>query len=152
MVVDGSVEFTGNRTQQALKSISEAAQRQKIAVSLSQGSSGKPGKEEFAVSVGKLPDADKNLTAEVWLAITESGLHSAVTAGENAGHDLQHAAIVRSMRKIGEAKGAGETSFSTQVTVPLGAQWKRANLRAVVFVQEKKTLRIVGAAQLPLRS
>jgi len=35
----------------------------------------------------------------VWLAITETGLHSSVTRGENAGEDLHHAAVVRFMRK-----------------------------------------------------
>ena len=152
MVVDGSVEFSGNRAQDALKSIAEAAQRSKSPVTLSEGSSGKPGKEEFSVTVGKLLDGEKNGTADVWVAITESGLYSAVKAGENAGHELHHAAIVRSMRKIGEAKGGGEASFSGQAMISLRPEWKRENLRAVVFVQEKKTLKVVGAAQISLRS
>jgi hypothetical protein len=149
MVVDGSSEFTGSRGQDALKSIGEAAQRPKAAVTLSQGSSNKPGNESFSVTVGKLPDTTKG-SAEVWLAITESGLHKAVAGGENVGHDLHHAAIVRSMRKIGEAKGAGDTSFTGQTTISIRSDWKRENLRAVVFVQEKKNLHIVGAAQIPL--
>jgi hypothetical protein len=151
MVVDGSVEFVGNHPQMALKSIAEAAQRTKSTVTLSRGNPAKPGTEEFSVTVGKLADTTKG-GAEVWLAITETGLHSAVKGGENAGHDLHHAAIVRSMRKIGEAKGNGDTSFSGNASIPLRSEWKRENLRAVVFVQDKKTLRIVGAAQVSLRS
>jgi len=53
----------------------------------------------------------------VWLVVTETGLHSAVTRGENAGEDLHHAAVVRSMRKIGEAKADGETSFTGDASV-----------------------------------
>lgn len=151
MVVDGSVEVGGNRREQAWKSISLAAQRAKTAVSLSDGTSEKRGAEEFAINVGKLADAGKNGTAEVWLAITESGLHSAVTGGENVGQELRHAAIVRSMRKIGEAKGGGDVSFSGNATIPLRSEWKREKLRAVVFVQEKKSLKIVAAAQISLR-
>ena len=150
MVVDGSVEFVGSRGQQALKSLAEAAQRPKVTVTVSEANSNKSGKENFAVTVGKLSDVTKAGTPEVWLAITESGLHNAVKGGENVGHELHHAAIVRSMRKIGEAKGTGDTSFSAETTIPINHEWKRENLRAVVFVQEKKSLRIVGAAQISL--
>ena len=78
-------------------------------------------------------------------------MHSSVTRGENAGHELRHAAIVRSMRKIGEAKPNLDNSFSVDTNVPLRAEWKRDNLKAVVFVQEKKSLKILGAAEILLR-
>jgi hypothetical protein len=39
--------------------------------------------------------------AEVWLAVTEDGLHSSVSLGENAGHVLHHVATLRSLHKIG---------------------------------------------------
>jgi hypothetical protein len=150
MVVDGSAEFVGSRTQQAVKSIGEAAARAKTAVTLSQGTSNKTGAENFSVQVGKLAASTKGGAAEVWLAITETGLHSAVTAGENAGHDVRHAAIVRSLRKIGEAKEGGELAFSGEASIPFRAGWKRENLRAVAFVQEKKSKRILGAAEITL--
>jgi hypothetical protein len=100
------------------------------------------------VKVGKLEAIEKGETAEVWLAITETGLHSAVTHGENAGHDLHHAAIVRTMRKIGEAKIGSEASFAVDAGVLLEKQWKRDNLKAVVFLQEKKSRRILGASEI----
>jgi hypothetical protein len=52
------------------------------------------------------------------------------------------------MRKIGEAKADGETSFTGDANVPLPKEWKRENLRAVAFVQEKKSRRILGAAEI----
>jgi hypothetical protein len=52
------------------------------------------------------------------------------------------------MHKIGEAKGDGEPSFSANANAPLHSDWKRENLRAVVFVQEKKSRRILGAAEI----
>lgn len=150
MVVDGSAEFVGNRSQQAVKSIAEAATRPKTSVTLSQGPSNKPGAENFSVQVGKLTASAKGGAAEVWLAITETGLHSAVTAGENNGHDVHHAAIVRSLHKIGEAQGGSEQAFSAEASTPLRSGWKRENLRAVAFIQEKKSKRILGAAEIPL--
>jgi hypothetical protein len=150
MVVDGTAEFVGSRGQLALKSIAEAAQRPKVMVAVTQGNSTKRGSENFSATVGKLSEVTKANAAEVWLVITETGLHNHVTGGENAGHELRHAAIVRSMRKIGEAKAAGEPSFSGEAAIPVRSEWKRENLRAVVFVQEKKSLRIIGAAQISL--
>ena len=151
MVVDGSTEFVGSRAQLAVKSIAEAAARTKTPVTLSQGTSNKSGAETFSVQIGKLTPSGKGGAAEVWLAITETGLHSAVTGGENVGHDVHHAAIVRSLRKMGEAKEGSEPAFSAEASIPLRGGWKRENLRAVAFVQEKKSKRILGAAEISLR-
>jgi len=148
MVVDGTEEFVGGSAQQARRAICEAAGKAKVPLTLTQGKVDKAGTGNFFVTVGKLEGAPKRDAAEVWLAITETGLHSAVTRGENAGEDLHHAAVVRSMRKIGEAKAEGETSFAEDATVPLQKEWKRENLRAVVFVQEKQSRRILGAAEI----
>ncbi len=148
MVVDGTAEFVGSRAQKARQAIHEAAGKAKIPVTLAQGNADKPGTGNFSVTVGKLQGPTKRDAAEVWLAITETGLHSAVTRGENAGEDLHHAAVVRSMRKIGEAKADGETSFAGDASVPLQKEWKRENLRAVLFVQEKQSRRILGAAEI----
>src|SRR5260370_4621267 len=148
MVVDGTVEFVGSHPQKAREAILEAASKPKVAVTLEQRSANKAGAGDFSVKVGKLEGTAKRDAAEVWLVITETGLHSAVTRGENAGEDLHHAAVVRSMRKIGEAKGDGETSLAEDASVPLQKEWKRENLRAVLLVQEKKSRRILGAAEV----
>jgi hypothetical protein len=150
MVVDGTAEFVGSRAQQAREAIREAASKTKIPVTLTHGSADGTGKENFSAKVGKLEGTTRGDVAELWLAITETGLHSAVTRGENAGEDLHHAAVVRSMRKIGEARAEGETSFAGEATVPLQKEWKRENLRAVLFVQEKQSRRILGAAEIRL--
>ena len=151
MVVDGSAEFVGSRAQLAVKSITEAATRTKISITLLQEPSKKLGAENFSVQVGKVTANAKGGAAEIWLAITETGLHSAVTAGENAGRDVRHAAIVRLLRKIGEAKEGSEPAFSSEASLALRGGWKRENLRAVALVQEKKSKRILGAAEIPLR-
>ena len=150
MIVDGSVQFSGGRVEQALQSIAAAAERAKVPVTLAQAGQDKPGKQGFSLQVGKLPPSPKGGTAEVWLAITETGLHSAVSRGENAGHELRHAAVLRSMRKMGDAKPDREISFSSEATLPLRKEWNRDNLKAVAFVQEKNSLKILGAAEISL--
>ena len=150
MVVDGTLEFVGSHGQQAQESIVAESRRIKTPVALEEsGTSGK-GQESFSVKIGKLESPSKGDVPEVWMAITETGLHSAVTGGENAGHELRHAAIVRWFYKIGEAKDEGETSFAGTESVSLQRDWKRENLRAVALVQEKKSRRILGAAEMPI--
>lgn len=150
MVVDGRAEFSGGRAQQAVRTIAEAASWLQTPVSLSQGTASKPGTENFSVQVGKLVPTGKGGTAEVWLAITETGLQSSVTRGENAGHELRHAAVVRSMRKIGAVKPDLDPSFSSDAEIHFRKEWNRQNLKAVAFVQEKNSLRILGAAEISL--
>jgi hypothetical protein len=148
MVVDGTVEFVGSHAKQARETILKAASSTKIPVILAQNKPYGADALAFSAKVGKLEGTAKDNSLEVWLAITETALHSAVKRGENAGEDLHHAAVVRSMRKIGEAKADSETSFIGDASVSLKKEWKRENLRAVLFVQEKKSRRILGAAEI----
>ena len=150
MVVDGKAEFVGNQARKARQAILNAAGEQKTQVTLVHENPNKAGTETLSVKIGKLAGVAQRDTAEVWIAITETGLHSAVKRGENAGEDLHHAAVVRSIRKIGEAKYGDEIAFTGEVKVPLQKEWKPENLKAVVFVQEKKGRRILGAAELPV--
>jgi len=150
MVVDGKTEFVGSQSKKAWQAVQQAAAEQRAQVTLRPEKSPDSGAENLSVSIARLPETAGRDTAEVWLAITETGLHSAVKRGENAGEDLHHAAVVRSIRKIGEAKAGDETSFSGDATVPLRAEWKRENLHSVVFVQGKKSRRILGSAAIPV--
>jgi hypothetical protein len=148
MVVDGRTEFVGSREAEAKRAIEESAGKAKTEVSVPPAKTSGDNNERFAVRVGKLVGEKADDTSEVWLAITETGLHSAVTRGENAGEDLHHAAVVRTLRKIGVANAKDqETSFTGEANVSSDRGWKRDNLRAVVFLQEKKSRRIMGAAE-----
>jgi len=148
MVIDGQAELVGSNAGKARQLIQQAAGEEKALVSLTQSNSAKSGAADFSAKVGPLTRSTKGDTAEIWLAVTETALHSAVSRGENAGEDLHHAAVVRAMRRIGEAQNAGESSFAGAVSVPLQPEWKRENLKAVVLVQEKKSRRILGAAEI----
>jgi hypothetical protein len=150
MVVDGRAEFVGSREGQARQAIAEAAGKEKAVVTATMAMSS-DGKDRVSVRVGKLPVGSAADSSEVWLAITETGLHTAVKRGENAGEDLHHSAIVRTLRKVGVADPKNqETSFTGDVNLSLDKGWQRGNLRAVVFVQEKKSQQIVGAAEVKI--
>ena len=151
MVVDGAVEFVGSREGQARQVIAEAASRGKTPVQLTAGQNGAgPGKLLLTAHVPKLANAPSNDSVEVFLAITESRLHSDVTRGENAGKALDHAGVVRELKRIGVAGAKTDPAFSGTETITLVSGWKRENLRAVLFLQEKRSRRVIGAASIPL--
>lgn len=149
MVVDGQNEFVGSRTGQARGVIEQAASRKKteVAVTAEAGDQG----VKVHVSVGAVSNLSSGDTPEMWMAVTETGLHSNVRGGENSGEDLHHAAVVRKMWKIGAAKEPGATSFSSEESVKLDRGWKRENAHVVVFVQEKKSKKILGAGSVRLQ-
>jgi hypothetical protein len=150
MVVDGQAEFVGSREGQARQAIAEAAGQEKAVVTVTTAMSS-DGKDRVSVRIGKLPARGAADSSEVWLAITETGLHTAVKRGENAGEDLYHSAVVRTLRKVGVADPKNqETSFTGDVNVSLDKGWQRGNLRAVAFVQEKKSQQIVGATEVKI--
>jgi hypothetical protein len=152
MIVDGQTEFVGSREGQARNAIGEAARHNKIEVTVTPGEHTANDTQVLRVKVSALSAKDAGHAPDVWLAITESGLHSNVKGGENSGEDLHHAAVVRKLSKIGSAPpvASGADSFSGEERVKLNSGWKRENLRAVVFVQEPGSKKILGAASTRL--
>jgi hypothetical protein len=152
LVVDGHSQFVGNNAREAEFEIEKAARAVKTDVKITSGSQDAKGSQRFTVSVGKLAQNTAGDVAEVWLAVTENGLHSSVSLGENAGHVLHHVATLRSLHKIGVADASGvAVSFTGDPMVKLNSHWNLENLHVTVFVQEKKSREILGAASTRIK-
>ena len=149
MVVDGRIEFVGSSQSRAKSAIEEVAREPKAELSL-KSQLAQNGGVNVSVAVKMLP-AGENRSAQVWLAVTEGALHSNVLRGENAGEDLHHAAVVRSLRKVGEAAPNRESAFSGEQDLRIDPAWKKENLRVVAFVQDPKSKHILGAASTPVQ-
>ena len=153
MVVDGRDEFIGSHTGKARQAIESAAAMKKCKVSLSEVSPPQNKKEvTLDIGVEKLPASTPGDTPEVLLAITEAELHSKVTAGENSGRELHHAPVLRELKVIGAAGKSGSEGFAAHRTVKLNSSWKLENLLAIVWVQEKKSRHILGAAEMRIEA
>jgi hypothetical protein len=149
MVVDGQAQFVGGNGQEAMLAIDRAAHLVHTIVKITSEKPERPGLARFTVSVEKLAGNTAGDLAEVWLAVTEDGLHSSVTRGENAGHVLQHIATLRSLHKIGIANASeSPVSFAGNPNVKIESAWNREHLHAIVFVQEKRSGKIFGAASM----
>jgi hypothetical protein len=143
MIVDGQAEFTGSDGRRAEEEIARAARRPHAKVTLTQGTVS----VSVNVSVSDLPPLTPGDTAELWLALTEGDLSTQVPRGENAGRLLRHAPIARELRRVGTIPPEGYRG-ELKLSPPSGAA--RDRLRAVVFVQEARKHRILGAAALRL--
>ena len=151
MVVDGAAAFVGSNGAKARAAIDEAARSPKAKVSVAQteapaGSSSAP----FTIRVEDLPEAKSDDRVEVMLAIAQSGLRSNVARGENAGRKLAHDAVVRKLVSLGVISRKDGGIFTAQPVVKIENQWRGGSLSAVVFVQETKSRRVIGAAAIPI--
>jgi hypothetical protein len=151
VVVDGRGQFVGNNERQANAEIEKALGNVKTDVAINLATPDAKGSPRFNVSVGKLAGNTGGDVAEVWLAVTEDGLHSSVSRGENAGHVLQHVATLRSLRKIGTADANGAQSFTGDQVVKFNSHWNPDNLHVTVFVQKRKSREILGAASTKIK-
>jgi hypothetical protein len=144
MIVDGRTDVLGSDQRAAERAIEKASSTPKTELELSWvGTTNTMGGPKLLrVRAGKLSGGDK---AEVFMAITESHLHSDVKRGENAGRGLEHDGVVRKFTSLGKTTGSGEYSFDAQSAVKLSPDWKREYIRVVVFVQDVRSRRIYAA-------
>jgi len=151
IVIDGHEQFIGSRTREVSTAILQNSRNQKCGVSIEQVLAAQKQARQFDVSVTNLTGSTPRDSSEIWLAITEKGLHSKVDRGENAGKSLYHASVVRWMHKIAVAnEKASPSPLIAQASVKLNPTWKIENLRAVAFVQERQSRRMLGAASVKL--
>lgn len=143
MVVDGHAEFVGSSEGEALHAIGAASQTPKPAVHLKWADGGM-----LAIAVDPLMSSKSGEVSQVYLAVTENMLRSDVKHGENAGRELDHDGVVRTLTAVGKVS-AGSTGFSSAVAAPAAHDWNRSNLRAVVFVQEQHSRRVIAVDAIP---
>ncbi len=149
MVVNGRAEFVGSDERAARREIQRAAAAGPAA-NVRLAFRGVDAKKvvTLGLSADALPKAPGNDSVEVWLAITESGLSVPVRAGENGGRTLTHVGVVRTLMPFGEIHP--QEAFAKEAKVTLHPGWKLEKLRAVMFVQEKNSKRVLGATSLSL--
>jgi len=140
MVVDGTVAFVGSDGRKAIDVITAAAKSAKAKIDLRCASN--PPVIQIRMDSVSAPDAD------VVLAITENGLQSKVGGGENRGRLMEHSSVTRRMTNVGRSKKGQGLAIEKSLVVE--KSWKRENVSAVVFLQDRANFRILSAAQIPL--
>lgn len=134
-IVDGRAEAVGNDRGAIAKAVQGAAKRAKAEVHITRAG---PDLLDVVVRGGG--------RADVLLAITESGLATAVGGGENKGRTLRHAAVVRAFQPLGRMND----SFHAVARLHLDPSWDLKNCHAVILVQRSGQAEMVGAAAIAL--
>ena len=161
MIVDGRVEFVGSDANAARKAIERtmALPHGLVHVTIDPDRKAEglaphmPGDASHmqsvslhvSVSASDLPKLGRGDRADILVAVTERGLRTDVTRGENHGRTLSHAPVVRSLAVVGQIAGDGATSGSARADIPLAAGWNRDHLSVVAFVQELRGRTILAS-------
>jgi hypothetical protein len=137
LVINGEAELTGSDKKTAETAIRNALAR---IPGLSVSIDSRVVVNDTLVVSYTLSKADKN--ASVKIGITEDRLESNVVRGENAGKKLMHDAVVLIFysSQAAEAKGT--------VKIPLKGFVPKAGMQLVALVQQKQTMKILGATRV----
>ena len=142
VVVNGQAQALGSdggAVQEAIRAVSQGP-RANVQIS-------SPSGDRVAFKVNGLPKGVKS--AEMLLAVTESGIATNVERGENRGHRLTHVGVVRSLTNLGRLDSKNG-AYTAEARLNLQPDWDRHNVKLVLLVQDRSSLRIVGAAWLKL--
>ncbi len=148
IVVDGQAELVGSDATGARRAIARAASAPHASLSIAVEPVGSD-RVAVSVSAADLPKVSRGDRVDFVLAVTESALRSDVRAGENKGRVLTHAAVVRELKTMGEAVG---TPLSGRSEAGIAPDWQREHVTIVVFIQERASRRVLGAAAVALSS
>ena len=138
MVIDGNYELVGSDLTKAQKLVSEAAKTQKAKVEITRADN------KLKINISEIPP---HKDATVFLAIVEDNLISNIGNGENSGKKLEHNSVVHTLQAIGNINSQnneykGEYPFEVQ------SNWKRQDLKMVVFLQENNSRKILGVVSI----
>ena len=139
VIVNGREQVVGSDEMAVQRAIRVAAQGPAAVMALHMS-----GWDTASFQVRALPQGVRS--AEILLAITESGIQSFISGGENNGRRLRHSAIVRSLTSLGKLDSKKDGAYTAEARLNLHPQWNRQNLKLVLFVQDRSSRRILGSA------
>ncbi len=141
MVVNGEAQFSGTDEGRARQEIARAVNGPKANAQLAI-----VAPDVMKVSVDHIPQGVRN--ADVFLAITESGLETVPNKGENSGVRLRFTGVVRSLTSLSHIDTRKQMNYVANAKMNLDNAWHRDRVTYVMFVQDRSSRRIIGAATL----
>ncbi|HEY3886673.1 MAG TPA: DUF1223 domain-containing protein [Vicinamibacterales bacterium] len=145
-VIDGRAQAIGSDEGSIVHALQRAASQAHVPIAEKLSAD---GADAIAadVTIGTVPaDASEPLDAQLFL--TEDGITSNVRRGENAGRTLRHDAVVRAISALVPVPSTGPL----HIRLALNPSWHRDRLHAVAVLQGRHSLRIWGAATVPVTS
>ena len=141
-VVVGGRDFPGWSSEHSLTSAFEAIRQKPAAVTLDLSAS---MAADHSIATRLTATGDAKLAARdlaLVTVVTQNGLGSRVTAGENRGENLKHDFVVRDLAM---QRGLGIAA----VTFKPKSDWNPGRMSVAAFVQDRKTGEVLQAVALP---
>jgi hypothetical protein len=143
MVVDGRDELNGSDEAGVRRLVQAAAARPHLPLRVDARARG--SSVRLSIDLPAAPaDAEP---IDVLVALTEDDLSSVVRRGENGGRTLSHVAVVRKLDALGSLE---RETFVADGQMSLDRTWKPSKMRAVAWLQGRRTRHVYGAASSPL--
>ena len=143
MIVDGEKYFVGSDLQKASRAIKESVKNEKADVEISVETDEKYKQEKLQAKITNLP-AHENST--VFLAFAEDKPKIELN---NSVKNVAKVSIVRNLQGLG-ILNANQNEFQAETFLQIQPDWKKENLKLVVFVQENKSRKIIGSNRILL--
>jgi hypothetical protein len=140
MIVDGRAEFAGNNQAKARKAILEASKTSKATIEIT------PHDGDYRIKISGITARE---AATVFLAVTEDYLPSNRKSELKSNEKVEHISVVRELKSLGML-AAAQTSLKIETALQIQSNWKKENLKLVVFVQENASRRILGASRIKI--
>jgi hypothetical protein len=137
MVIDGTTQFVGNDSSQALQAITRAARTPKLALSIQ---ALMLDRDRITGELTLPPSTPAG--TDLYAALVQPMASTQVLHGENGGHTLNHVSVVRSLQRMPLPHDSAPAKFSLAVPQGLAS----TDLRVVVFLQRPGQGPILGAA------
>ena len=138
MIVDGKDFFGGAKADKVHKAINKSAREKKAEIEFS------VEKDKVKVEIAKIPEHTRST---VYLAIAEDNLE----AGVRRSKDFKHNSVVRKLRSLGMLLPE-KNSFIAETFIQFEEDWKKDNLKFVVFIQENRSRKGLGVKQIKLNA
>lgn len=143
LIVNGGDEMNGGDERRVRRSIEKAlatvpAARVTLAARREGGS--------YRVEVEARHDGALMRDLEVWVALYQHGLSTAIGRGENARKTLENDSVVRRLERVFVLPAAAGSTARGEIQFAIDPAWPAANLGLAAFAQDPKTREIRGAA------
>ena len=148
MVIDGRTQQVGSHVQEALADIRTAASQPLAPLQLTPTCQPTDHALTFNLTSTGVFTPQSSSHLDLWIAVTEKGLHSNVNAGENSGHTLEHAPVVRYLHK--QQSITLPLNSPIAFTIKLDKKWNTSNLIVVAFLSDAHSHQIQAAGSSPI--
>jgi hypothetical protein len=139
LVVNGREQLVGSDEPAARRAVSAAAAQPVLPLKLS--ARAHEGGLRLSLDLPAAPAGAEPI--DVVVALTEDDLQSVVRRGENGGRTLSHVAVVRKLQTLGTLE---QEAFVANGQLTLERGWQTPRLRAVAWLQGRKSQQVFGAA------